>query len=191
MAAKPDHIKDLIEDPVNRRTHNERNVGMIVDALQAVGAARSIVIDEQNVVLAGNGVIDAAAQAGITKVQVVEADGDTIVAVQRRGLTGEQKRKLAMFDNRTNELSDWNPDQLREDKDAGLDLSPFFTEDELNKILGPDEQEVEDVTVPKECDVVWCLLCIPVERWPKAQVLVEQLQVEAKYSGLKLGTKKP
>ena len=78
------HIKDLVPDPANRRSHNPRNVGMIVDALQQVGAARSIVIDEDNVVQAGNGVVEAAAEAGITKVQVVDVDGSTLVAVRRR-----------------------------------------------------------------------------------------------------------
>lgn len=38
---------------------------MIVQSLKDNGAARSIVIDEQGVVLAGNGVVDAAAEAGI------------------------------------------------------------------------------------------------------------------------------
>ena len=49
------------------------------------GAARSIVIDEGNVVLAGNGTTDAAAEAGIAHVRVVEAAGDELIAVRRRG----------------------------------------------------------------------------------------------------------
>lgn len=99
MSRTPKHIKDLIADPQNRRKHNPRNIGMVVDALQKVGAARSIVLDEDNVILAGNGVIEAAAEAGITKVQVVDTDGSTIVAVRRSGLTDKQKRDLAIFDN--------------------------------------------------------------------------------------------
>lgn len=130
------HIKDLKADPENRRKHNPRNIGMVVDALQQVGASRSIVIDEDNVVLAGNGVTEAAAEAGITKVQVVEVDGETLVAVRRRGLTGEQKRALAIYDNRTAELAEWDPDQLMADVDAGLSLQPWFTTDEQNRLLG-------------------------------------------------------
>src|SRR4051794_39967590 len=42
------HIKDLVEDPDNRRAHTPRNIGMIADSLQAVGVGRSIVIDEKN-----------------------------------------------------------------------------------------------------------------------------------------------
>jgi DNA modification methylase len=130
------HIKDLVPDPQNRRRHNARNLGMVVDALQSVWAARSIVIDEDNVILAGNGVTEAAAEAGITKLHVVEVDGETLVAVRRRGLTDDQKRQLAIYDNRTSELAEWNPEQLRADQAAGLDLKPWFSPDELARIVG-------------------------------------------------------
>ena len=56
-------LADLIPDPRNAREHNPRNIGMIVDSLHQVGAARSIVIDENNVILAGNGVVEAAPDA--------------------------------------------------------------------------------------------------------------------------------
>jgi hypothetical protein len=139
-------IADLKPDPQNRRKRTPRNVAMIVDALKSVGAARSIVIDEDDIVLAGNGVTDAASQVGITKVRVVEAEGDEIIAVRRRGLTPEQKRDLALFDNRTGELAEWDVEQLAADHAAGLDLKPFFTDIELRKMkvvaFAPDNQPV-------------------------------------------------
>jgi hypothetical protein len=95
---------------------------MVTAALQQVGAARSIVIDEDNLILAGNGVTEAAVAAGWTKVQVVEAEGDTVVAVRRRGLTAAQKRDLAIYDNRTADLAEWNIEQLAADLRNGEDL---------------------------------------------------------------------
>lgn len=130
------HLKDLIPDPKNRRAHNARNIGMLVDALQKVGASRSIVVDEDDVILAGNGVVEAASEAGLIKVQVVEADGETIIAVRRRGLTDKQKRELAIYDNRTAELATWNVEQLQADLRDGLDLAPFFFDEELQEVLG-------------------------------------------------------
>jgi len=121
------HISDLTPDPQNARRHNPRNIGMIERSLNEVGAARSIVIDEDNVILAGNGLIEAAAQAGIENVRIIEASGDEIIAVRRSGLTAEQKTKLALFDNRTNELSDWEPGVLAEIAAQGVDLSVLFT----------------------------------------------------------------
>src|SRR3984957_20650825 len=101
-------ITDLTADPKNARRHPERNLEVIADLLGQVGAARSIVIDEDGVVLAGNGVLAAAGRAGIEKVRVVDADGKTLVAVRRSGLTRRQKAQLAVGDNRSNELSTWD-----------------------------------------------------------------------------------
>src|SRR5262245_58561891 len=55
------HIAALVPDPHNRRQHNPRNVAMIVDSIQQTGAGRSIVIDEDGVILCGNATVDAAA----------------------------------------------------------------------------------------------------------------------------------
>lgn len=134
-AHEPTHIRDLLPDAANRRRHTPRNVGLIVDALHQVGAARSIVIDEQNVVLAGNATIDAAAEAGIEKVRVIEASGHEIIAVRRRNLTDEQKRALALFDNRAAELATWDAAGLAADLEAGADLSTFFDDAELADLL--------------------------------------------------------
>ena len=149
MRDAPTHIKDLVADPANRRAHTPRNVGMIVDALQRVGAARSIVIDEDDVILAGNGVTEAAAEAGITRVRVIEADGEEIIAVRRRGLTPEQKRALAMYDNRAGELATWNADQLAADHVAGLDLRPWFSAEEMERILPVKEGLNDPDDVPQ------------------------------------------
>src|SRR5687767_12116351 len=105
------HLRDLSPDANNARVHNERNLGTIVDALHEVGAGRSIVIDEDGVVLAGNATIEAAAEVGIERVQVVDTDGSTLVAVRRTNLTADQKAKLALYDNRAAELATgWNPE---------------------------------------------------------------------------------
>lgn len=134
------HIGELTTDAENARAHNPRNVGMIVDALHEVGAARSIVIDEDGRILAGNATIEAAALAGIENVKVIEADGETIIAVRRSGLTEEQKKRLALYDNRTAELADWDIGQLAAGLEAGFDLSGLWSELELAELgLALDE----------------------------------------------------
>jgi hypothetical protein len=130
------HLRDLTPDAENRRQHNPRNVGMIVDSLHRVGAGRSIVVDEDGVILCGNATVDAAAEAGIEQVRIIEASGHELIAVRRRGLSAEQKRALALADNRSSELAEWNLDQLRADADSGLDLASFFQPVELADLLG-------------------------------------------------------
>ena len=127
---------------------------MIAASLRDVGAARSIVLDEHNEILAGNGVVQGAARAGMSKVRIIDADRDTLIAVRRRGLTPDEKRRLSMYDNRAGELSEWNADQLRADQAAGLDLQAFFSEEEIGKLLkiveSPDAFKSVDVNVETE-----------------------------------------
>ena len=134
-------LADLTPDPRNARKHNPRNVGLVERALNEVGAARSIVIDESGVVLAGNATIEAAGRAGIEKVQVVDADGETIIAVRRTGLTQAQKTRLALFDNRTAELADWDAEviaSLVAEDDKALD--GLFENNELLELIESLEQ---------------------------------------------------
>jgi hypothetical protein len=52
---------------------------------------RSIVLDENGVILAGNGAFEEAGQLGIERVIVIETSGNEIVAVKRTNFTAEQK----------------------------------------------------------------------------------------------------
>lgn len=151
------HIKDLVPDKKNARRHNVRNISMIVDSLQSVGVSRSIVIDENNEILAGNGTIAAAAKAGITKLQIVDADGETIIAVRRSGLTPSQKTKLALFDNRTAELADWDAQVIADIVASGEDLSDLFTGDEFAALANevPDV-DFKEYTEDVENEVQYC-----------------------------------
>lgn len=92
----PAHVQALRPDPQNARRRTARNLDVIVGALQELGPARSIVIDESDTIIAGHGTVEAAKRAGVTKLQVVEADGETLIAVRRRNLTPDQKRRLAL-----------------------------------------------------------------------------------------------
>ncbi len=129
-------IAELKPDLKNARKHSRRNIDMLVDSLHEVGAARSIVIDEEDMILAGHGVIEAAGLAGIERMRVIEADGNEIIAVRRSGLSETQKRKLSLYDNRVAELADWDPEILAglvaDDEDL---LAGVFSADELVELL--------------------------------------------------------
>jgi len=159
MSDETKSIDALVVDPANRRRHPARNVDMVRDSLQQVGAGRSIVVDEDDVILAGNGVAAAALAAGITSVRVIESTGAELIAVRRRGLTPEQKRALALFDNRTAELAEWDIDGLRGDVDAGLSLQPFWDEDEQAELLTPDIPSPQPQAEPRTSDVMIEIFC--------------------------------
>ncbi len=146
-------LASLLPDPRNARRHTDRNLATITDALREVGAARSVVVDEHGIILAGNATVTAATAAGIERVRIVDADGSELIAVRRTGLTDEQKRRLALFDNRAAELAEWDPDIL-----AGLaedtNLADLWAEDELATLLAAVDTAVlvappaEPVLVP-------------------------------------------
>jgi len=132
-------IKDLKSDHKNARKRTDRSAKLIAESLQRFGAARSIVIDEENRILAGNGTIEGAKAAGIKNVRVIETDGTEIIAVKRTGLTEDEKIGLALADNRTSDLSDWDKDMLQQLSEEH-DIAPWFDADDLAEILGTVEQ---------------------------------------------------
>lgn len=144
-------VHDLKPDPHNRRARTKRGAAMLVESFEQLGPARSIVIDEDNTVLAGNGALLAAEEAGVKHVQVVEADGETLIAVRRRGLTPDEKRALALYDNRTGELAEWVPEQLGKDRSEGLSLMPWFDEADVRKLFKTGGKAAQSAAV-KEID---------------------------------------
>lgn len=143
-------IDKLKPDPKNARRRTERSATLIGESLKRYGAARSIVIDEEDRILAGNGTVEQAKAAGISKVRVIETDGDEIIAVRRTGLSDQDKIGLAIADNRTSDLSEWDAEMLRQ-LDADYDLTPWFFEDEIpvEEVVPPagltDPDDVPDV----------------------------------------------
>jgi len=132
-------IKDLKSDHRNARKRTDRSASLIAESLKRFGAARSIVIDEDNRILAGNGTVEGAKAAGIQNIRVIETDGTEIIAVKRTGLSEDDKIGLALADNRTSDLSDWDKDMLQQ-LSAEHDLAPWFEADDLAEIIGEAEQ---------------------------------------------------
>jgi hypothetical protein len=136
-------IKDLKSDHKNARKRTDRSAKLIAESLQRFGAARSIVIDEDNRILAGNGTIEGAKAAGIKNVRVIETDGTEIIAVRRTGLSEDEKVGLAVADNRTSDLSEWDHEMLQQ-LSQDHDLEPWFDADDLAELLSDDDAAAAD-----------------------------------------------
>ena len=139
-------IQDLKSDHKNARKRTDRSASLIKESLEKFGAARSIVIDEENRILAGNGTIEGAKAAGIKNLRVIETDGKEIIAVKRTGLTEEDKVGLALADNRTSDLSEWDAEMLKQLSEE-QDLEPWFNEGDLAELIGEPEK-IEGLTDP-------------------------------------------
>lgn len=133
-------LRDLVDghlDPDNVRRHPGRNLEAIEQSIRRFGAGRSVVVDGDGKVVAGEGALRAAVEAGVEEVVLVESDGRRMVAVVRPDLRGNEARAYALTDNRTTDLSafDWNAvaEQVVALEDSGVDLAP----------LGWEEYELE------------------------------------------------
>ena len=131
-------ISDLRSDHKNARKRTDRSAALIKESITRYGAARSIVIDEENRILAGNGTIEGAKAAGIKNVRIIETNGDEIIAVKRTGLTEDQKIGLALADNRTSDLSEWDKEMLHQLSEEH-DITPWFEAKDLAEIMGEVE----------------------------------------------------
>lgn len=136
-------INNLKHDHKNARKRTDRSAMLIAESLKRYGAARSIVIDEENRILAGNGTIEGAKAAGIKNVRIIDADGDELIAVRRAGLTEDEKVGLALADNRTSDLSEWDGAMLHQLSEEH-DISAWFEKSELDDLFGVEETIDED-----------------------------------------------
>jgi len=129
-------IAQLVLDPKNANKGTKRGRELLGRSLENYGAGRSVVVDRNNRVIAGNKTLEAARAAGFESIAVIETDGSSLVAVRRGDLDLKKDRKareLAIADNRIGELDlEWNPEVLAS---LDVDLRRFWNENELNALL--------------------------------------------------------
>ncbi len=131
-------ITDLTPDDNNANKGTLRGLAMLEDSIEQYGPGRSILVDAEGRVIAGNKTLQAAIDKGIDVI-VVPTDGDKLVVVQRRDLNlkrDKRARELATADNRVAQVDlDWNPEALLADMDNGINLASFWDEGELSELL--------------------------------------------------------
>jgi hypothetical protein len=99
----PKKISDLIPDDKNFNKGTEYGNSLIETSLQKFGAGRSILVDKNNRIIAGNKSTEHAAAIGMDDIILVESDGKKLVVVKRTDvdLDSPQGREMALADNAT------------------------------------------------------------------------------------------
>lgn len=135
----------------NNPRRNDIAVDAVAESIRQCGYCSPILVDENNIILAGHTRYKALQKLGWQEAEVVVRDG----------LTDEQKRKYRLLDNKTNEFAGWDFDLL-ESEIEGLDFEGFdfgFSEitkniDELDELFTPEaEKPVEE---PKQIQCPHC-----------------------------------
>lgn len=113
--------ESLIPYVNNAKTHPEEQVSMIAASIKEFGFNAPILIDDQNMVIAGHGRLLAAKKLGM----------DEVPAVMLDHLSEAQKKAYILADNRLGEIGGWDMDLVSleleslQDMDFGLDLTGF------------------------------------------------------------------
>lgn len=109
-------MSDIKFDRRNYRKHDDKNKDLIKKSLVECGAGRSIVIDADNEIIAGNGIYEQAQNLNIP-IKIIETAGDELVVVKRTDLKydDEKRKKLAVLDNSTSDSSEFDFGLLAED----------------------------------------------------------------------------
>lgn len=166
-------IADLIPDDRNFNRGKEFGQHLIEKSLRELGAGRSILIDKNNRIIAGNKTTENAAAIDMEDVIVVETDGTKLVAVKRTDidLDSEQGRRMALADNATSaanlewdedalkameqEMDNFDPEEWGVISNEYMDIDKFFEENynekkkemKIEVIISSDynEQDVEEM----------------------------------------------
>ena len=129
----------------NPRFITDESVEAVVESIRQTDYISPIIIDENNVVLAGHTRLKSLYQLGTKEVECVQVDG----------LTEEQKKKFRLLDNKTAEIATWDYDRLKEELD-GLDFGNFdYWSKELEKM---GDKMIEENQEP-EIKVIKCPRC--------------------------------
>lgn len=173
----------LKPDPKNARTHDRKNLDVIKHSLKTFGQRKNVVVDKDNVVIAGNGLLTAALELGLKT-----------LTINRFDMSHDDARAFALVDNRANELSAWDDEILRDTLkaleginfdvgDIGFNMDDFNFEAPDYSVLGEGEGEQKSLDdmrgeVRKAIQIEFEL-----EHYAEAQALVKFWRDQGAYVG--------
>ena len=97
-------VSDLIAYENNPRK-NDDAVDAVASSIKSFGFKVPVIVDSNNVIIAGHTRVKACKKLGITEVPCVIADD----------LTEDQIKAFRLADNKTSELAEWDLDKLSEE----------------------------------------------------------------------------
>ena len=115
----------------NNPRHNEAAVGPVANSIKEFGFKAPIIIDKNNVIIAGHTRLKAAKLLGLETVPCVLADD----------LTEEQAKAFRLADNKVSEFAEWDFDELEKElseldaMELDFDMSVFGFDSEIGGVL--------------------------------------------------------
>lgn len=148
------NIDELIPYKNNPRLNDEA-VEYVKNSIKEFGFKVPIVIDKNNVIIAGHTRIKASKQLGIKDIPCIIADD----------LTEEQVKAFRLVDNKVSEKSMWDYSKLDEELDSILDIDMSLFDFAIDDINWDDVEELTSETYDKpEHNMLECPNCHHIDR---------------------------
>lgn len=133
-------VSDLRPNPRNARVHSSKQLHQIKASIEEFGFNNPVLIDKDNLIIAGHGRVEAARLLGL----------ETVPVLRIEHLTDEQKRMFALADNKIALNASWDMEMLRQDVvelsalDLNLDLEiTGFETAEIDLLIDGPTQAVK------------------------------------------------
>ena len=147
---------DLIFDDKNFNKGTQYGKSLMEKSLSKFGAGRSILIDKNNRIIAGNKTTENFTELGLEKVTIIDTDRDTLIAVRRNDidLDTPEGREFALADNQTAKVNiDFDFGTLVAEVDEGI-LEEWGIENPEPEVLEAEEDDFEVPEGGSETDIV-------------------------------------
>jgi DNA modification methylase len=129
----------------NARKHSKKQVAQIAESIQRFGFNNPVLMDGDNVIIAGHGRVQAALRLGLDKVPTLQVTH----------LTDAQKRAYILADNRLAEKAGWDEDilaielQFLVEAEVEFDVTVTgFDMGEVDLLLQEEEDDTDDKNIP-------------------------------------------
>lgn len=136
---KPEELLEYDNNPRN----NEEAVGKVAESIRQFGFKVPILIDQNNIIIAGHTRKLAAEELGLTQIPCICVED----------LSEQQVKAFRLADNKVAEFSSWDPDKLA-DKLAeimDIDMTVFdFPDMALDELDVKDEDFLQDTEIVKD-----------------------------------------
>ena len=167
-------LAELKPHPRNARTHPAEQVAKIAELMRRFGWTNPVLLDEQDVIIAGHGRVAAGQSIGIEECPTITIPG----------LTDREKRELMLSDNQLALGASWNVDALRAElislRGDGTDLEALgFKAADIDKLIpGEVEAAVEEIDTSTVADRFWISVRGPLASQAKALSALKKMMAD-------------
>lgn len=135
-------ISELKNNPNNPRK-NDVAVDSVAKSIEKYGFRNPLIIDENNIVWCGNTRLKASKKLGIEEVPCIVVSD----------LTEQQMTELALLDNKTNEIAEWDFDLLSKEL-ADLDLGEFELDWDIEEKISEIDRKDLSEQIKEEFEII-------------------------------------